>query len=103
MFWKFGSEEGRKEVAQAAESRERFFVLNLFIFKYWGQGGCLFFQNEGDLGMLEEVASEVKTLKIVRTPGNQTSKEYRVEGGVGDCAVSTASLTVSLSAETCRL
>lgn len=75
LFWKFGSKEGRKEVAQAAESRERFFVLNLFIFKYWGQGGCIFFQNEGDLGVLEEVASEVKTLKIVRTPGNQTSKE----------------------------
>lgn len=78
LFWKFGSKEGRKEVAQ---SRERFLVLNLFVFKYWGQGGCLFFQNEGDLGVLEEAASEVKTLKAVRTPGNQTSKEYRVEWG----------------------
>lgn len=36
-FWEFGSKEGRKEVAQAARSRERFLVSN--IFKFEGEDG----------------------------------------------------------------
>lgn len=104
LFWKFGSKGGRTEVAPP---RERFLVLNLFVFKYRGQRGCLFFQNEGSLGVLEAAASEnpeVKTLKTVMIPGNQTpSVEYSGGTGAGNGAASTGPWTGSLSAETRRL
>lgn len=73
-------------------------------FLFWGSSAWLFFQNEGDLGVLEEAANEAETLKTVRTPDNWTPKEYRVEGGAGDCAVpSRPPVTVFLSAEPHRL
>jgi len=91
-------QRGRKEVAQAVGSRERFLVFN---FKNSGeQNGYLFFQNKGDLYVFEEAASEEKTLIMVRTPDNQTLKESRVGGFWLLCCLQKVPINSILPAET---
>ena len=66
-------------------------------FQVWGKDGCLFFQNEGVLGVFEEAANERKTLETDETPDSQTPEECRVAPGL--CHRKPCS---SLSADTHR-
>lgn len=78
LFYKFGSKEGRKEVAQAAGSRKR---LLGFSFCKWQDGDFFPPKTDGHLNVSEETTNDGKVLKLV----SQTPKHPEWKKSL-DCA-----------------